>query len=728
MTKELWAKVRPAYDKVSTLTGAARTDFLNGLRDSEPAVYEELERMLAARDEEFLERPPWSPRRRTDRASTFTAGDVVAGRYRIDAFLGAGGAGEVYRAYDSHRHRDVALKTVRGVLLGGGREISTLRHEINMAALVSHPNVCRVFDLHLPPAEDPLQPVFITMEYLRGETLAARLARGAMPYPEAMAIILDILAGLDCAHRSGVVHRDLKPGNVMLVNRHGSASAVIMDFGLAQELTPGEDYRSVVSQESFVGTPAYMAPEQFRGKPAAPTADIHALGVIMFQMATGRLPFEGETPVVLASKRMSQDAPRASTLEPDVDATWDYVTGRCLEQDPASRPPSASAMLKMLSSAPPLRTPWRALGAAAALVAAALGAFVWRPAPIRQEAKEALAKGRLGVTNLSKEGFAEAIDQFRRAIKIEPNWSEPWAELAYAYAAGTNSRFVDGRTGAREARSAAERALRLSDMRSAKAWGALGWVQSLDFDEWPQAESSFRRALRLDPGDAYAHYRFAVHLRKKGMFGEAEEEIRRGLALTEFRDPNMRCELAFLFWTSDQLDRLREEITEELRLDPNFGLTRYLHARQLKLDGQYDRSARELDFAEQLGLNRATVLVERASLAAYQKDFPGARRMLGELEQLSRTQEVDGLLVAGVYASMGDLDKAFRCLEDAWRAQDSTLLSIATSPVLRPLRGDPRFQSWLKRLHFEAQSMQSTGFKSSSARGLELQPSVMGTR
>ena len=227
-------------------------------------------------------------------------------------------------------------------------------------------------------------------------------------------------------------------------------------------------------------------------------------------------------------------------------------------------------------------------------------------------------------------------------------------------------------------------------------------MQSLDFDEWPKAEANLRRALALNPGEADVHYRLGVHLRKKGRFADAEAEDRRALALSHQTDLSIWCELAFLYWTSGRLDRMGELMDDLLVAYPNFGFTRFLHARLLKELGKFDDALAELHFSESLQYSAVTVLAEHASVAAYRGNNEQARADLLRLEQESRTEPVDGLLIAGVYAKLGDFDSAFKWLEEAYARRDSTLLSMATSPVLKPLHRDPRFTALLRRLHFES--------------------------
>src|SRR5262245_25421048 len=340
------------------------------------------------------------------------------------------------------------------------------------------------------------------------------------------------------------------------------------------------------------------------------------------------------------------------------------------------------------------------------------GAWYWSQRPYRPvpEAQRMSDSARVKRENVTGAGYLEAVTDLQKATALDPNWPDAWADLAYTYAAAANGQQISGAVARKEARAAAVRAVSL-DSRSARGFGSLGWVQSLDFDEWPQAETNLRKAIRLDSADPRFHYWLGVHLRKQGRFDEAEAESREALTLSHQRDPSIWCELAFLYWTAGRLDRMRSFMSELLVAHPNFGLARYLNARLLKEEGRFEDAIEELRFSGRLQYSPVTILAEEASILAYRNDAQGARAILDRLTASSRTTSVDTLLVAGVYARLGDFTQAFQWLETGYAQRDSTLLSVPTSPVLKPLRRDPRFADLLRRLHFDPpQIMQRIGF------------------
>jgi tetratricopeptide (TPR) repeat protein len=276
------------------------------------------------------------------RSPSLAAGQVLAGRYRIVAFLGRGAVGEVYEAQDVELDEPVAIKVLRPEIAGDEQALRRFKREIQLARRVTHPNVCRVFDLVYDHPAEPAGPgagprAFLTMELLRGETLADLLERGGpMSTAEALPIVLQIAQALEAAHVNGVIHRDLKSANVFLVGSPGGPRAMVTDFGLAGSTTPMVSAELTATGE-MVGSPAYMAPEQVRGEESTPATDIYALGIVIYEMVTGELPFLGKSAFYTALKRLQEAPPSPRRQTPDLDPLWDQVILRCLERNPDDR-------------------------------------------------------------------------------------------------------------------------------------------------------------------------------------------------------------------------------------------------------------------------------------------------------------------------------------------------------------------------------------------------------
>jgi serine/threonine protein kinase/tetratricopeptide (TPR) repeat protein len=259
--------------------------------------------------------------------------------------------GEVYEVNDTALNEHVALKIISPEISSDERAILRFKREIQLARKITHPNVCRIFDVGYHQGErNEASFVFLTMELLEGCTLADRIySLGQMSTSAAFPVVAQLAAGLDAAHQAGVVHRDFKCGNVMLVPVGTGTRAVITDFGLARgSTTIDTDPGSISAADEIVGTPDYMSPEQIKGAPAKPTIDIYALGMVMYVALTRRLAFEGATPRQRALKRLEETPPSPRTYVEDLDGKWEKAILQCLSKYPEDRPQSGAAVLKVI--------------------------------------------------------------------------------------------------------------------------------------------------------------------------------------------------------------------------------------------------------------------------------------------------------------------------------------------------------------------------------------------
>jgi tRNA A-37 threonylcarbamoyl transferase component Bud32 len=268
------------------------------------------------------------------------AGALLAGRYRLEERVATGGMGEVWRATDLVLERRVAVKLLRETLVDDPKVAERFRREALLAASLSHPSIAGVLDY----VQEDGRPG-IVMEYVEGETLADRLAReGPLAPAEAVRIATALLDALGAAHEAGIVHRDVKPGNVILTR---AGEVKLTDLGVARAAS----HTTLTDTGMVVGTAHYLSPEQATGRPATPASDLYAVGAILYEMLVGARPFEAETPLAVAMKRLAEDPRPPRELRPDLPEPLERVVLRGLARDPDRRYRSARTMREALRAA-----------------------------------------------------------------------------------------------------------------------------------------------------------------------------------------------------------------------------------------------------------------------------------------------------------------------------------------------------------------------------------------
>jgi serine/threonine protein kinase/TolB-like protein len=370
-----WTHVRAVFEEALALPEPARSEYVADACDGREDVRQHVVRMLASHEQagDFLETP--AAVAVTDFTVAANLAGLQIGPYQLDARIGAGGMGEVYRARDTRLGRPVAVKVLPSHVVTDPRARERFDREARAIATLNHPHICVLHDVGevtVPAAEtqtgrrDPVTVPYLVMELLEGETLAARLTRGPLPVEEALQYAGQIGSALDQAHRLGIIHRDLKPGNIFLVPGGGAppTTAKLLDFGLAkQQVAPAQGEESAGSLTAaatlpvdlsaagiILGTAQYMAPEQIEGGKTDARTDVFAFGLVLFEMLTGRKAFEGDSTRSLMAAILNREPPRLSALQPQAPQWLEDLVRRCLAKNPDERWPSMRDVLSELQA------------------------------------------------------------------------------------------------------------------------------------------------------------------------------------------------------------------------------------------------------------------------------------------------------------------------------------------------------------------------------------------
>ncbi len=354
-----WTQVKELFEAALAVEPSARLRFLEQ-ESSSAELRGTVGKLLAAHEEagSFLQRDPGLDEFSAVPAfpNRLTPGSLLVDRFRILRFIARGGMGEVYEALDLELDSHIAVKTIRPEIVGSPQALARFKREVHLAKQVTHPNVCRIFDLfrHRDPSSEGGDVLFVSMELLRGQTLAERLQEtGSMSTEEVLLILRQVVPALGAAHAAGILHRDLKPGNILLEPaQSGSLRAVITDFGLARSLDSSADAAPTGSGPITFGTPQYMSPEQIEGKELTPASDLYSLGLVIYQMVTGVKAFGGDSPLFAALRRLNESPPPPSQVVAEAGSRWDFLVSRCLCPDPAQRFASADQLAAALDWEP----------------------------------------------------------------------------------------------------------------------------------------------------------------------------------------------------------------------------------------------------------------------------------------------------------------------------------------------------------------------------------------
>jgi len=450
MTPELWARLNPLFNVAVEMPPGEQDAYIAEACRGDEELRKELQALVEAhaRQEATTDKVAEGLKELINKATArYRPEDVIHGRFRIVRLLGSGGMGEVYEAFDLELSQRVALKSIRPDIAGNTGVLSRFRKEVQLARRLTGPNLCRIHELFIAPGNTG-SPVdaFLTMELLEGTTLADELRqKGPMPWIRVRQIAMDICMALTTMHEAGIIHRDLKSRNIMLVEKSGTVHAVLMDFGLAHETLPrtSDAETTLTGPGTFIGTPQYMAPEQFEGRDLSPATDIYATGILIYELLTGKHPFAASNALGAAVLRGKKPEP-ASALQPDVPHHVNLAIEKCLRFDPVERFQAASELAHALQGphASLVKSPLRAMSPTgkrvtlvALILALATVPFFWKRLTTSYQPPDqrALKWYEEGTAALHEGAYLKATSELQEAVNLDPTFDLAHARLAQAW-------------------------------------------------------------------------------------------------------------------------------------------------------------------------------------------------------------------------------------------------------------------------------------------------------
>ena len=600
---------------------------------------------------------------------------ALAGRYTIERELGHGGQATVYLARDERHGRLVALKVLHpavGSDAEPARGAAWFEREIEFAARLAHPHILPLYDSGVAAGR-----LYYITPYVDGESLRDRLARtGRLPLPEALRVLRDVARALAHAHRHGLVHRDIKPGNILL-NREGDA--LVSDFGVAKALAAEAE---LTDGALIIGTPAYMAPEQASGAPAIDhRADLYSFGVVAYELLTGATPFTGRGRQELLTAHLSEMPDPVAARQPDVPLPLAALVDRLLAKRPVDRPRDATEVLQLLDAA----------------MARAPGRGTENP-----EAFGVYQKGRYLYDTRQRDGLLRALQYFEHAVALDPAYARAYAGIADAYTLLGVFGHLHPRDALAKGRAAAERAIAL-DSRLAEGHAALAHQLFVLEWNWKEAGPAFERAIALDPRYPTVRMYYAAYLHCVGRSEDALTQLNLAHELDPLTPTGILSGRVYVdTGRPDAAIRVLQELVE---LDPRRDLAHQLLGHAYLQKGMHQEAIVSMRRAAALGGARDSA--QLAYIYAATGDHAEARRLLGVLLGGGGGSPDLGLLgfhFALAYAGLGETEEAFRWLNTAYEERGGFMNLLAVTTGFESVRADPRFADLLRRMGLAAAS------------------------
>jgi Tfp pilus assembly protein PilF/tRNA A-37 threonylcarbamoyl transferase component Bud32 len=646
---------------------------------------------------------------RSDSAEVMAALQASLGEsYVVERELSGGGMSRVFVARESRLHRTVVVKLL-ATDLSASLSTERFEREIRVAAALQQANIVPL--LSAGRSDDV---PYYTMPFVDGQSLRDHLDReGALPVRLGINVLRDIARALAYAHAHGVVHRDIKPGNVLL----SGGTAVVTDFGIAKALSAALDdgrQEALTLTGIGIGTSAYMAPEQAAGDPSLDhRADFYALGCLAYELFTGGPPFRGPSHAVVAA-HFRDVPPSLISARPDLPAAVATLVARCLEKDPARRPQSATEILDALDASVDMaaasgvasRLRGRVM-AGTAVVAAVLAvglvvarvarrpaaqASASRPAPAGSENSQAFDEYRLGQALVRQRGSGvkKGVEAFERAIALDPMFARAHAALAaalelYPYFVGTPPAQIRDR-----AAGEARRALEL-DSSVAEAHGALGEVYA-DDGHWSLAAPEFERAIALEPDSVATRLTYGRLLLERGYLASATRQFEQARRLAPV-SPLVLGWIAYALFLDGQTDSAFAERARAIQLDSTLLPVANVSALMSLARGDRDAGRWISNLKAPAGtMSNAPYLIARTG------DSASAWRLIRAIESNDPHPWFTDVARATVFMALGDTAHALDALETSSAAGTMWIEYLPLlDPAFDPIRASPRFASLLAK-------------------------------